>query len=254
MRLKAESAVLRSNERKPFLVELPMITSRKVALATISALGLTAVLLIVLRQKPLDPVYEGRSLTALLRSADTEAGKCRADSAVLFLGEPAMLSLRHALQGGSRVRRLLYEYLPNRINRLTMGDGWALYTHRERALGALERIGPHQASQARPELLVMARDGSEFPNLRRRAIGLLVRTSADPKELIPVLEELVHDRNFEVRQTAGRELFFLEQHKDDASHRRTLAGIEAKEQARATNDVFSDAPWSPDVSLIGTSR
>jgi hypothetical protein len=254
MRLTPESMVVRLNEQNLVGVETCMTTRSKVALATVSALGLAAALLVVRTQKRTEPIFEGRSLTAWLRSADADADKDRVDFAVVSLGEPAILSLRHRLQSGSRTQRLLYQFLPNRLNRLVAGDGWTLYPQRERTLGVLERIGPHQASQAHPELLAMARDWSEFPELRRRAIGLLVRTCADPKELIPVLKGLMNDREFEVRQSAGRNLFFLERHKNDASERRTIAAIEAKEQAGLTNKVFSDAPWRPDVSLIGSSR
>jgi hypothetical protein len=68
------------------------------------------------------------------------------------------------------------------------------------------------------------------------------------------IKNLVNDREFEVRQAAGRELFFLGRRENDASERRIMAAIDAKEQAGLTNKVLSGAAWKPDVSLIGITR
>jgi hypothetical protein len=54
-----------------------MTTAREVVLATVSALGLTAVLFVMRTQRPTKPMFEGQNLTAWLRSAEAGAGMNR---------------------------------------------------------------------------------------------------------------------------------------------------------------------------------
>jgi HEAT repeat protein len=223
---------------------------RKAGWMTLLTALLVCGAVILCRRVSEEPRFEGRTVNGWLRSPDFENQRWRVEFAVVSVGgQRAIPPLRRALLSSSRFARLAYRWTPGALGRRIWGRDWCLYTLRERALCLLETMGA-EVRPATPELVYMAKDRTEFPDLRRRAISLLTRSCSDPGQLIPVLEALVNDPVPEVRQAAGIDLFNLRQHKNDAARREALAILETHQAARASNASASGLEWKADVSLI----
>ena len=151
--------------------------------------------------RSLEPTYEGRTLTQWLCGPDFDTARYRVDFAVLSMGTKAVPHLKRHLRAGAKGERDLYKIAPYWFKSRWPTTG-TLYETRSRALSAVETLGGLGRS-CTPELLFMVSDRSEFPDLRRRAMKVLLLIGADPSTFLPTLDRAASDPDWTVRQTAG---------------------------------------------------
>jgi len=193
-----------------------------------------------------EPTYEGRTLTQWLCNSDFETARFRyrVDFAVLSMGTKAVPHLKRHLRAGAKAERDFYKISPQWIQSRWPTKG-ALYETRSRSLSAVETLGQLGRS-CTPELLSMVSDRSEFPDLRRRAMKVLLLIGADASTFLPALDRAASDPDWTVRQTAGAYAAQLRKQPVEENERRRWEELMKSNVAPAAESLGLGPLWAPD--------
>jgi hypothetical protein len=195
-----------------------------------------------------EPTYEGRTLTQWLRSRDFDTARHRVDFAILSMGTAAAPHLKRHLRSGAKTERDLYKIAPYWFRSRWPTTG-TLYETRSRALSAVETLGGLGRS-CTPELLSMVGDRSEFPDLRRRAMKVLLLIGADPSTFLSALDRVASDPDWTVRQTAGGYAVRLRKDPVEEKERQLWEKL-VKSNIAPTADRLGPGPlWAPDETGV----
>ncbi len=162
-------------------------------LVAVVGIGLASATLWRFKRVKSEPTFEGRTVSEWIVSSDFETNRPRFDLAFSIMGESTVPALTRKLRLGSKLERRFLQNAPIWLRR-RWPIRWNLHTTRERAISAIEVLG-HVARRATSDLLTVAQDKTEFPDLRARAIEVLWAINAEPVTVIPDLEGLKNDAN-----------------------------------------------------------
>lgn len=230
-------------------------TDPKQRLRIAFGIGAVFVLLMLLFafRSPKEPIYEARGLSEWVRSAEKPANRDPAILAVEMMETKSVLpAFRRYLRVGSKPERILFRALPYSFQRRFWRRRiWSLYGRKAVTLDLMPNL-PRGFIPV-PELLAIAKEGTEFQHLRLQALSLLGRVPATSSLEVEV-EPLLEDSDAQVRTYASTCLRMIQQSQESAKRSQV---VELLERRSATQDIHAtlyEPLWKSDSGLIPATK